>query len=488
MVNREPVTGEVNPNQETQRTRGVVFTPAELEYEGVDTVLDRMVDIGATAVSLTPGVFLPGTKEDGVREPPIDVEGEVRVLDRPLWGSRVAYVRRYSPYVPNPALWEGVPFRAPTPAPDSYNRDVAREMIDAAHQRGLAPHIILSPTVLPGLPGGHSMSGGTGIADASERPLPVDGKRNNRIVAGTGCPNNPAVRKLVLAQIHEALDHYGDAAGFFFDWLEYTCYFLEDVFTCVCPSCQAEAARQNLDWDRLSGALRRFHERLHRLTDRDLEAVIESGAFMSLLDEADHRDLREFWTFKARSVAGLLELIATTVHSSPTPGIKLAANGFPAPWSMVTGSQFEISAPYVDQVHPKFFTFHWAMMVRWYGESLREWNPGLDEALLVRALLVSFDIHPESANQRLLSDFGMPTPDQPHPLSADDVRRKVEIVTRAVAGSVQVKPYIHSYQPVDTFEQVVAAMEATEIDGVWVQRYGYLSDEKLEVLKSHWQG
>src|SRR5690606_63098 len=111
-----------------------------------------------------------------------------------------------------------------------------------------------------------------------------------------------------------------------------------------------------------------------------------------------------------------------------------------------------------------------------------------DEALLVRALLASFDIHPESGNQRLLSDFGMPTPDQPHPLSADDVRRKVEIVTRAVAGSVQVKPYIHSYRPVDTFEQGGATMEATEIDGVWVQRYGYLSDEKLEVLKSHWQG
>ena len=31
---------------------------------GVDTVLDRMVEIGATAVSLTPGVFLPRERRD----------------------------------------------------------------------------------------------------------------------------------------------------------------------------------------------------------------------------------------------------------------------------------------------------------------------------------------------------------------------------------------------------------------------------------------
>lgn len=478
--------GEVDTKGKTTRTRGVVFTPAELDYEGVDNVLDRMVSIGANAVSITPGVFLPGTAEEGVREPPIDVDGEVRELDRPLWGSRVAYVRRYSPYAPNPKLWEGVPFRAPAPAPDTYQHDVTRQMIVAARQRGIDPYIILSPTVLPGLPGGHSMSGGTSGGDSSERPLPIDGRRSSRIIAGQGCPNNPGVRALVLAQVHEAIDHYGDAEGFFFDWLEYTCYFLEDVFTCVCEFCQHEAIRQGLDWDALTGALRGFYDRLHRLTNRDLHDIMESGSAMSLLGDADANSLRDFWGFKAQSVANLLQVIAATMRASESPHLLLASNGFPSPWSTATGSQFDASAPYVDQVHPKFFTFHWSMMVKWYGETLRAWNPDLDEELLVKAILSAFDLQPAFDDRRLLMDFGMPTPTQPHPLSAGDIRRKVEQVTREVAGHAQVEAYVHGYQPVETFNELIGAMEDTPMDGVWVQRYGYLSDEKLEVLKSHW--
>lgn len=484
----EDFLGTQRATPSTERVRGVVLTPAEIQFEGMDCVLDRINRTGANAVAISPGVFLPGSSETGVREPPVDVDGEVRELDRPLWGSRVAYVRRFSPYAPDPQIWQNVPFKAPTLAPEGYRVDVARQLIDAARQRELAAYLILSPTVLPGLPGGHSMSGGIAGGDMDERPLPISGTRSKRIIAGQGCPNNEQVRALVVARVREAVKHYGDAAGFFFDWLEYTCYFLEDAFTCVCPSCRAAAVRAGIEWEPLTQAVRDLWNRLHVLTNDDLRLIVETGTLSVLLSEAQAERVAGFWQFKARSVASLLQLIAETVRASGSPQLSIGANGFPPPWSKITGAKFGAAAPYVNCVRPKFFTFHWAMMVRWYGEAVRAWNPDLDERLIVAALLALFGMHPphEEHRQRL-SDYGMPKPTEPHPLTAADIRRKLEQVNAQVAGTARVEAYVHSYQPVKTFNELMVAMEDTEIDGVWVQRYGYLSDEKLEVLTDRWR-
>lgn len=472
----------------TKRTRGVVLTPAEVQFEGVERVLDRMEYIGANAVAITPGVFLPGTKESGVREPPLDVDGEVRELDRPLWGSKVAYVQRYSPYVPDPKVWESVPFKAPTPAPEEHRVDVTRQLIDEGRQQNLDTYIILSPTILPGLPGGHSMSGGIGSADANERPLPVGGVRSGRIIAGQGCPNNDKVRALVVAHVREAVRHYGDAAGFFFDWLEYTCYFLEDAFTCVCPSCRTEAIRAGLEWNAMMEGVRSLWNRLHALTNDDLRLVAEAGSLSVLLNETQGAQLDDFWRFKARSVARLLEIIGETARASGAPDLPIGANGFAPPFSTVTGAEFATVAPYVEHVRPKFFTLHWSMMVRWYGEALLAWNSGLDDKLIVPALLALFDIHQPHDEHRLgLLDYGMPRPMEPHPLVAEDVQRKLQQVTAQVAGAAKVEAYVHSYQPVEAFDKLMLTMENTKLDGVWVQRYGYLSDEKLGALAERWR-
>lgn len=472
----------------SRRTRGIVFTPAEVQFEGLHTVLDRLSGIGANAVAITPGVFVPGTSENGVREPPLDVEGAVRELDRPLWGSKGAHVQRFSPYAADPAIWRDVPFSPPVLAPPEHRVDVTRDLIDETRLRGMDAFVILSPTVIPGLPGGHSMSGGIASGAPDERPLPIGGVRSDRIIAGQGCPNNERVRSLVIARVREAIHHYGDAAGFLFDWVEYTCYFPEDAFTCVCSACQREAARLGFDWESITGAVRAMWDRLHALTDDDLRRVRSAGSLDVLLPVAHMAALAEFGRFKALSVARLFELIIETVRRSDAPHLSVGASGFPPPWSAVTGSEFRTTAPHVDKVRPKFFTFHWAMMVRWYGESIRAWNPHLDERLVVTALLAVFGLsggHQE--HRRLLTDYGMPAPTEPHPLTATDLRRKLEQVVSEVDGQARVEGYVHSYQPAETFGELVHAIEDTDVDGMWIQRYGYLSEEKLDILGESWR-
>ena len=86
-----------------KRQLGVVLTPAEVQDEGLDRVLDNIVGAGATAISPTLGVYAPARSGEGSREPPLDVSGSARLLDRPLWGQRELWMRGYTPHPPDPA-------------------------------------------------------------------------------------------------------------------------------------------------------------------------------------------------------------------------------------------------------------------------------------------------------------------------------------------------------------------------------------------------
>lgn len=70
-----------------KRPLGIFLTATEAQSEGVDVILDTVASTGATAVSITPGVFAQAAPSDGVREPPLDVEARVRLLDRPCGDS-----------------------------------------------------------------------------------------------------------------------------------------------------------------------------------------------------------------------------------------------------------------------------------------------------------------------------------------------------------------------------------------------------------------
>jgi hypothetical protein len=81
----------------------------------------------------------------------------------------------------------------------------------------------------------------------------------------------------------------------------------------------------------------------------------------------------------------------------------------------------------------------------------------------------------------------MPRPDEPHPITPEALTRKVNQAIKA-AGTETCLAYVHSYRPPDEFRRVLEAVLASEATGCWVQRYGYLSDEKLAIMRSVWTG
>jgi hypothetical protein len=474
------------------RTRGIVLTPAEVANEGVEPVLDAVCEAGATAVAISPGVFVPTDPDDGVREPPLDIAGQARVLDRPLWGRTVQYLKGYAPYEPDPAIWADVPFPAPTPAPAEIRVDHAARTLHAARARGLRAYVISSPTVLPGLPGGQSFSSGRAGATHAGRVVRVDDSVARRQIAGQGCINDPRVRALARARVTETVHRYPDAVGLFVDWAEYTCYLPEDIFTCFCAHCADTATRSGLDWAAIRAGVQEIVTRLRGVTDQDLAKLVDAeptsivDGLIRLSGASDRARAAaaELMRFKARSVVDFSRALRGWVRAAG-PGVELGVNGFAPPWNAVTGADFAALASVADTVRCKLFSFHWSMMVGWLGEYLRAGNPALSTELVLAAATAIYRMPvPPGAT---LADYGMPGPEQPHPIPVTALADRLTEARAGLPPGGRLDAYLHSYRPAAEFGELLVAT-ADAADGTWIQRYGYLSDRKLGILRDAWRG
>ena len=126
------------------------------------------------------------------------------------------------------------------------------------------------------------------------------------------------------------------------------------------------------------------------------------------------------------------------------------------------------------------------MMVRYYGEALMKANAGLDERLVTKALVHWLDIADDGGLERL-SDYRYPEPDEAHPCGLKAMERKIARARRD-ADPAPVFALVHGYGPVDDFRRRLQAASRAAPDGFWVNRYGYLSDEKLAVIREIAQG
>lgn len=471
--------------------RGIVLTTAEVASEGLETVLDNVARTGATAIATTLGVLTPGRPGDGTREPPLDVAGEVRLLDRPLWGRRELYLKGYDPHGADLALWADVPYPPPAIAPPEHRRDVARQIIDGARARGLAAHIQISPYTIPGAPGGQSIASGHGQGVADDRPRRIDGGVAERIVAGHGCLNNPRVRALGRARLREAARHYPDVAGIGLDWAEYTCYFLEDAFACCCPHCRAAALAAGHDWARMATDTRALWDRLHRLTPADLRRATDTAGWPFALagDLADYPGVADLLRFKAATVRAAVAELRAALDATGCAGVALEVNGFAPPWNALTGMDYGAVGAVAQLTRCKLFTFHWPMIARWWSATLLTWNPSLDEGAVLRAVIAALDLPaPPDEHRQRLADYGMPRPDEPHPIAMAALTRKLDQAVAQAGVGAPCGAYVHSYRPPAEFARVLDAARASAAHGCWVQRYGYLSDEKLAILRAAWAG
>ena len=119
-------------------------------------------------------------------------------------------------------------------------------------------------------------------------------------------------------------------------------------------------------------------------------------------------------------------------------------------------------------------------MARFYLDQLSKSNPQLNESLLVDAVFTLLDIS-DCPPPDTISEVRYPGPGDPHFESRDAQLRKLATARRA-AGDTPIAALVHGYGPVeDVICRFQTGCQGTD-NRVWLNRYGYLSDDKLVAI------
>lgn len=463
-------------DQDTRKSRfvGISVMPEYLQTEGGD-FLDRLIErTGATAIVTTPCVVEPADKATGDREPPV----KGALLDRPLWGHRDLFIRVAPSFAADTSLYGADGYRAPEPsALTARNGHLVADFIDAAKSRGLEAHLRVQAAAPPGFRAGISDVG----ADDEPR-LPNGEGLPDRLEQG-GCLASPHIKNYICGLLRDLCAQYPDADGFHLDWVEYPPYTLDSVFFDFSGHAEAAAYRLGFDFGRMrADALAVRCKLLGGLTDTDLrQFATHEGARDEWLEVlTSHPGLADLFRFKSHLVEELLAACRAAVTDAAGPTKKIAPMAFPPPWTAVSGFDYGSAAKHCDSILLKLIPSHWPMMLRAYGDTIARANPNLSETLLVDALHQILDIGGAETGAAL-DEYSHPGDGEAFAVGRAAQVRKIERA-QAQAGDTPVFALVHSGGPLYDFRERLALAFAASGNKVWINRYGFLSDAKLEAI------
>ena len=458
----------------TNKTLGITVMPEWIQVEGIEPVLDRLQRAGATAIATSPYVMAPAPDGQGGREPPADGgAGKVRLLDRPLFGRRELWVQTAPSFEADKTLYEGLRYQPEAPSDLTHAEGPkVGAFIEAAKARGLEVFLQVQAAIPPG----YRVQFG-GPTDDDQALLP-NGKPVPGRVDKNGTLASPHIKAYTVALLRDLARAYPGIDGFRIDWPEYPPYAFDSLFLDFSPHAMAAAARLGLD----TNAMRRDMLALRgwlagHLDEATLGALLDpdGGRYAVLRRLVAWPGLFDMLRLKRQLVVELLEACRAGLPKS----YRLMPQSFPPPWSLVSGFDYGAVAPLSDGIGVKLYTMHWPMMLRGYGEALLAANPSLPSKLVAQALvalLATGDPEPSS-----LAALNYPEPDQPHPAGAEAQARKIGQAQRE-AGACPVYAFAHAYGPLDDVMARMRVAWQASPPGIWINRYGYLSDEKLEAL------
>ena len=464
---------------------GVTVMPEWFQCEGIEPVLDRIQALGATAIVTSPYLLErvdESSGEKGAREPPPDGEaGKVRPLDRMLFGATELQVRTAPAFVHDTARYAGLRYQPALPTVLTYaHADLLDRMLESAARRGIAVFM----QVMAASPPGYRVQF-SGASDDDQCVGP-DGDQHPARVDRNASLASPHVVAYIAALLAELGDRYPGVAGFRLDWPEYPPYDLMSALFDFNPSARALMRAAGADPTDIARAATGW-----RASARAAAASVASDASPAAARQA----LAPSWSALFDAEGSLSPLFAAKRHAAHTllvrcrtaldalsgPRRRLEPQAFPPPFDAISGFPLRNLEGIGDAVGIKLYTMHWPMIARYWTRDLIGTMDGAAADVIALAVAELFDFidAASSAAPRDSERFRYPEPHQPHPVSAEAQRRKLD-VARAAAGTVPVIAFAHSYGPIDDVAQRVAL--ARERGPAWINRYGYLSDAKLRAL------
>ncbi|MDX1979748.1 MAG: hypothetical protein SFV51_05735 [Bryobacteraceae bacterium] len=442
------------------RFSGITMMPEWIQAEGIDGVLKNLVDRAkVTAVATSPYVMEPADDKTGSREPPIDAgAGSVRLLDRPLFGKRDLFVRTAPSFEPDLRLYRGLRYQ-PSKTGDLTRRQgpIVKDFLREAKRRGLKTYLQVQAAIPPGY---RVQFGGPAPEDAPRLP---DGRIPPRRLANNGSLASPAIRDYTCALLRDLAQAYPEVDGFRVDWPEYPPYFLDDAFLDFSDHAQAAAQRHGMDFDRLKAEALRVYRMLHGgLTESALKAPFPAMADLVKL--------------KALLVEDLLKAFRAALPKDK----ELMPNAFPPPLSLISGMDFARVAPLASAFSVKLYTMHWPMILRFWGDALKQANPNVSESAIVSGVGHWLQLRGLPGVGKL-ADLRYPEPEEAHPVSDAVMTAKIRAAQKQ-AGRTPVITLAHGYGPLSDFKRRLKVAYDAAGRRVWVNRYGYLSDAKLDAM------
>lgn len=451
-----------------------------IQAEGVNAVLDNLQEAGVSAVSTTVYVAEPAAPgPDARREPPEDGgRGLNRIIDRPLWGKQEQFLRVGPAFEHNRTLYEGCVLYEP-PQPDDLTAKqghVIAGFIAEAKRRGMKTFIQVSPSGRPPRRAGLSQE-----QLQSEVPRLPDGSAPGERMVNFPPLASPELQAYNAAVVKDVLSAYPELDGLLLDRMEQSVYSFDDAFVDFGQHAEKFANENGFHFEAMRTAAQSAIDGLRGLDNSHL-ANVKGGSDVPYVLANLLRDLpalAELLRFRSGVASSYLATLRRAADSV-RPGARLVPVTFPPPLSLLTGVNFRTYSASADAVMIKFFTMHWPLIVTYWTESITRANPSLDSGLVARAVSLFFDMEEEPPAD--LDAYVFPGPDHPHRAGTGSQARKVRQATAEAAG-MPVLPSVHAYGPLDDVERRWRVAWETGNSGMWVNRYGYLSPQKLALLK-----
>lgn len=453
---------------------GITVLPEYIQSEGVEALLDNLQKrLPVTALSISPYVMEECSMgKGGEREPPADSgKGLARLLDRPLWGKREVWVSAAPSFVPNLDWYQGLRYQPQAPG-ELTNREgpIIDEFIAAAHRRDIKVYFQVQAAIPPGY---RVQFGGPEEDDMPRLPdgsIPLKNLDNNGSIA------SPHILEYGEALIRDLLTRYPDIDGLRVDWPEYPPYFIETIFLDFSHHARKLADENGFDFESMRLQARSLYKYLTEgLDDEALEQYLKSPE--DFLERWE--GCREWLRFKSFTVSNLLARFKKAISEAGGPGKEFIPSAFPPPWNALSGFDYISAGQYCDAISCKFYTMHWPMMLRNYSDSILAKNRGLSKSLLAACLTKAFD----AASPTPISTdvFQYPEPNERHPVDLKSLSSKL-IKVDGMSNGTAIWPIAHSYGPLDDFAARAKAVQSVSKNRLWVNRYAYLSNEKLDAL------